>query len=123
MGQKGQHMIIFYYFFDICFLTATDGRFVFDEEVCEVELIAPNLWDSVSVDESSLLKYKQLIDMVLVMKVNNTKYKIQNNKNTKYEIRGRRVDVVLVVKVNNTKCKIQNTKYKMQNTNNTKCKI
>ena len=82
MGQKGQHMINVYYLFDICLLTATDGRFVFDEEVCEVELIAPNLWDSVSVDESSLLKYERSIDVVLLTKVNNTKYKIRND-NTK----------------------------------------
>ena len=56
---------------DICSFTATDGRFVLDEKVCEVELIAIILWDSVSVDESSL-KYERGIDMVLVMKVNNT---------------------------------------------------
>ena len=109
MGQKGQHMIkvllFVWYLSDICLLTATDGCFVFDEEVCEVELIAPNLWDSVSVDESSLLKYERSIDVVLVTKVNNTKYKIRND-NTKYK--------KVILQNDNKKYKIiviQNTKY------------
>ena len=46
-----------------CLVTATDGRFIFDAMVGEVEFITLSPWDSVSPDDSSLRYNSNTSDM------------------------------------------------------------